>query len=759
MHFAQRLFVAPLLFVVLLIVCGMPAATANAAATADVEIRSVSLGFDGVYKVGYWTPVTVEAAFDEPPSREQLDAITVDLVTSDSDGARTAIAIAADLDSLATGDGESATATFRGYAKFGRTHGYLDVHVRTDAGSALASRSFDRDDEADLPAALATRQMLVLVVGDATNFVEPIRRYSYFKNQSAVMVAVDEVSAMPTDGVGFGAVDVVIASTASAPFVETLADPARAAALDQWVQMGGTLILSAAKNTGELLDASSPLTKWLPGEFDQIVELGQVAAIEAYCETNEPLTIRDERGDVVPFSIVRLRSVKGRIEAYKGSRAANLPLVVRTPYGFGRVAFSALDLAGTGFEHWQGLGPLLARLIEGKLPSSQRDDEETIGQMSHAGYDDLSGQLRAALGDFEATGVGFTPFWVVFAISFIYIVIIAPVDYLVLRRWPQRMALTWITFPLVVILFSVVIYWVALGTKGDQLQRNQVDVVDIDTTSDLVRGTTWITLFSPAATTYDLSLATEAVVHGETETSELPRNQKLFSWLGLPGPALGGMRSSASPPLFTGEYRLAASRDAIRRVPIGKWATKSFFAQWQREQQIPSRAELREVVSATKGLLQGDIDNPSTFALGPGLLFYGDWVFPIPPLQAGEIVSVTDEIFPLNVKSHLTRRTVSEKQEYVDEYDVYETDIHRIVEMLMFYDAVGGEDYTQLTNRYHGRLDMSELIRSGRAVLLAPTSVPASTVLDGESAIEAQGRTWTLVRVVFPVAGVSKDDS
>ena len=73
---------------------------------------------------------------------------------------------------------------------------------------------------------------------------------------------------------------------------------------------------------------------------------------------------------------------------------------------------------------------------------------------------------------------------------FIYILWIGPGDYFLVKRLLKRMELTWITFPVMVLSVSLGAYLLAYHLKGDQLRINQVNLVDVDVETGLVRGTT-----------------------------------------------------------------------------------------------------------------------------------------------------------------------------------------------------------------------------------------------------------------------------
>ena len=79
------------------------------------------------------------------------------------------------------------------------------------------------------------------------------------------------------------------------------------------------------------------------------------------------------------------------------------------------------------------------------------------------------------------------------------------------------------------------------------------------------------------------------------------------------------------------------------------------------------------------------------------------------------------------------------------------------MELLLFHQAAGGDAYTQLTHRYQGYLDGSELIRNGRAILVGriPDSDDAIW-LNGKPPAAAELHHWAAARAVFPVRRPSR---
>ena len=199
---------------------------------------------------------------------------------------------------------------------------------------------------------------------------------------------------------------------------------------------------------------------------------------------------------------------------------------------------------------------------------------ETGTAMMQYGFQDIAGQLRSALDRF--TGVSLVPFGVVIALVIIYIILIGPVDYFFLKRVVGRMQWTWVTFPLIVLAFSLGAYYLAYYLKGDQLRINQVDLVDVDAGSGFVRGTSWANIFSPRMEAYNLSFEPNA-----PDGKPAADARRLTAWLGLPGSGLGGMNQhTGAGSAWQNGYGFTPDLDAMLGVPIQVWSTKSIMGRW-----------------------------------------------------------------------------------------------------------------------------------------------------------------------------------
>jgi hypothetical protein len=243
--------------------------------------------------------------------------------------------------------------------------------------------------------------------------------------------------------------------------------------------------------------------------------------------------------------------------------------------------------------------------------------------------------LKRDMESFEEIPV--IPFtWVALFILF-YIVLVGPLDYFLLKKLFKRLELTWVTFPLTVIVVSVIAYAVAYASKGDDVRINKVDLVDIDLHNPRqVYGETFFTLFSPRVQNYTVGIEPT----GGDWTGPVPER--------APGPVVtlleGGDRTprTGAEALFPRPYRYADEATGMLEVPIPVWATRSFTATWSAP--VPAKAppigindDVGPIRQARKGKgLAGLLTNNLSVELQSATLFYQEKCYYLGTLAPGE---------------------------------------------------------------------------------------------------------------------------
>jgi hypothetical protein len=718
-----------LALVALCAICGVSSTTLGQPLRDDaVRIAGLRAGFDGHFKIGYWTPFDIVLE-----GGEQTLAATVELTVLDGDAVPSRVSTPTD-EPVTIPAGEQVAV--RLYAKLGQLRGDVTVAVQRE-GQLVAARRFAMAVDESLSGALTSEAALVVMLG-ATPTDED---RAHFAKQGAVVTGVSDLDRLPSAWYGYEGVDLVMVATGDPAFASRLAAEAPPwSALDQWVRMGGTLILSTGAQAKTVLAESSPFARLAPGRLKGLVPLYQSTMLEAYVQTSEPLETAAGRFSV---EVPQLADAGGVIEVGAGKALRDLPLVVRTPHGFGQVVWLAFDLEQPPLAHWRGRAQLLEKLWTRSGAKSVDREAGSAGEVTTLGFDDLAGQLKGALDQFE--GVAVMPFWLVAALVVVYIACIGPFDYYLVTRVLRRPEATWITLALTVLAFSVGAYALAYGVKGRQVRLNQVELVDFDVQSRAMRGTAWANLFSPRTESYDLRLATTPM---GSSPGESPR--ELLSWWGLSGRGFGGMNATAgNTPLFTEPYDISPRLDALARVPIAVWSTKAFVGRYWAEVTSPVEAHLAQDAKLT-GTLESRLDTP----LENCVLLYDRWAYPIRRLAPGRTIDL-ETVDPQTVDTYLRHMTVQGDRNVTPPYDRSSLDVPRIVEMMSSHALAGGERYTMLAHEYQGFTDLSGLVRVGRAVLVGRTETSVAQWTRDGVPLDVDGGRWTYLRFVFPVETVS----
>jgi hypothetical protein len=707
---------------------GFLGAKARGQDASPVEIVGVEVGIAGHYKPGLWTPVKVMLR-----GREACTG-RVALTVRDSEGVPVRVTTPDDCPVELVPGREIAAVL---HMRFGRVKSELTAEFEA-SGGAEARRTFWAGATPSFPPALASHRELIVVVGADPSGIEAASLLQERAEDRAAVVSVSGFDQLPDRWYGFESVDVVVlASSRPEAFEAVRRDSPQVAALDQWVRLGGRLVLALGRQAEAVLGENGAMAGFVPGRFERVIPLRQAIALETFAGGGAPMP-RLGAGDRLDLRVPLLGDVRGRVE----SREGNLPLVVRCSRGFGEIVFAAVELDDPTIRAWRDRGQFVRRLlgVADRLAGGPSESAAVL----HYGFDDLSGQLRSALDQYPE--VPLVSFSMVMGLLVVYLVLVGPADYFFLRKVTGRMALTWITFPLVVAAFCAGTYVLAGRLKGDRVRVHQVDLVDVESPTGLLRGTSWANVFSPSADQYDLTFEPQVPSTGQ-------RPSVLAAWFGLPGSGLGGMDPKTSPPLaWTQGYAFSPELDRLVGLPIPTWSTRSVTARWTAQAAVPVEASLREEERA----LVGKVHNRSDITLADALLCHGGWAYELGTLGPGDSVVLDRTSARRDLRTFLTgqRYVVKEGRQLPTPYDRSSSDVAYILRAMMFYSAAGGRQFTGLYHRYQAFVDASDLLRTGNAVLVAQAGGGphgARLLGNGQPLGSPDDRHRTVYRFVFPV--------
>ena len=683
-----------------------------------------AIGFGAQYKVGHWTPVRLRLKTGAEACQGRIV-----LKTHDSDGQWVNFVQQEEVSLAAHED-----RTVVGYLRFGTLEPHLSVGFQTDQNlvtSVYVTSVYPRvSDRAK--ARLATDPLVVVLGGELPEVVTPTQADT--TKLSYISVAAKE---MPDRWYGYEAVDTLILLTGQLSAFDGVTQ-SQWSALERWVQLGGRLVLSVGRNGAAVFDKQHPLARFNPGQFVEVRQQTETAELESIFPSSEQLRT---------FEMTLIRNPQGVVEVPIARGNEQQAFWVRFARGMGQVDLIAADLGRSPWTSWSGRTSLMPRLINGSSAGRPRKGlDMRVEQLTHVGYQDIVGQLRGAMDQFENVRV--FPFGLVAALIGLYALLIGPGDFFMLRRWlALRMQWTWLTFPLLATLFCLLAIGLSRYRDQGRVVVNKVEIIDVDTQSGRVRGTTWAQLYSPQQAQYDLSLTPS----GRLTTEE--KAEVLMCWQGLPGEGLGGLGNPSTTRLSGQAYEVCCrSSRQLRGLSVPVASSTGLSARWSAKVPAGSGSQL---VADRRHFLRGKVHNPLDVDLVDSVVLYQNSSYRIDGvLRSGQTVAL-NQLSHKDLRWKLQQRVVVSNRDvstHWDPEDVRPGQLPRILELMMFYGAAGGESYVDLTHRYQSYVDLSAALRTGRAILVGRSTQSLSDLSDKQELLSAEANAhWTYVRVLFPV--------
>ncbi len=711
-----------------------------AAATDGASEPTIDIGFAQTAKLGHWVPVTVNVPTAVTAVKLELSII---------DGDESPVVYSGPANPMTTDAGTA----YQGLCRFGRRYGSLTATLVGDDGQPVFSQSIDLEASgADLS---ASTDHLTLLLGGSKELEGNLKATFGIATDDANLrlVHVTDFGALPKSELGWQSVDRLIISCASAAGLDSLS-ALQWDAIRKWIGSGGSLVLIADPQNLSLIN-ETPLNQLFAGAKASLETLDSSRELERFVgDSRRRLINRNEPG----IEFAKVPAVTGDelvlLAAEDGS-----PLVIRKAEGFGRVELVAVNLESKRLMEWQSYKTLLEKIFDNRNEDSSggankpRSDGQKAGSaVTHFGYDDITGQLRVPLDDFST--VRFLDFTLIAILIALYIICISVGDYFLLNRLAKKMELTWITFPLIALLFCGIAWGIAKATRPARLQVNQLEIIDIDANEDYSRGTTWVDIYSPSGQHVDVSVSPTTAIGLDVKNSSV-------TWQGLPGDGLGGLETKTTTGFKRTGYRQESSSDAsgeggyqIRQMPLQVSSTRSLVAQFK----IQNPPNFSSQLKVQRDRLSGTLTNPLEVTLYNAKVFFGNYVYLLKkPLQPGDVVYLDTDSDEKTIRTVLNRTSSqgdSDREMGKTKslpWDPRDKSLTRIADIMMFYEAAGGENYTGLTHGYFSKIDCSHLLKLQRAVLVGQIESASSLLVNGQEVKELYDSSISMVRVVLPV--------
>lgn len=583
-------------------------------------------------------------------------------------------------------------------ARFGNTRGEyrLKIFEQTD-GQGKAK--LVHESENFVEEALAETKDVFLVVGPTDAGLEAcVAQMACPADRKPKVVRLDSAADLPQNIALWELVDVLVVTTDDEMVLNSWSGK-QTEALESWVRLGGTVVLSVGKNASKWVE----LPQWKafqPGKLEKVLPVRETAALELFAQSPIPVTLL---GVSEKYRIPVAKFTDFPAPLVVRAEQFDLPLVLRRNLELGTIHWLTFDLDHSALVKWEGRGNLLTSVL-GFAERSKDFETKKIRGMA-LGYDDISGQLRSALDDFE--GLNPVSFTLLTLFFLIYLGIIGPGCWVLCKKMPRwGEAASWTLF-LVASLGGSLLLWTLAGTHGD-VRLNQVQVVDYVQETGSVRQSLWGNVWSPAASRLDLDLEPlqKDVISDENASFRQPSRQ--IHWFGLPGAYLGGMDSqlltsvsgtnagsgsgsgsslgsglgsgsgsasgsasgsgldsASGSDLGSSSGSGSASNSAsdlnemsdsagdaesfcletegkLKNVPFLARSTKSFCANQTFQLKPDARPVFGTLCSENRPGVVGEVRNPLSVPMEHCIVFYGGWAYKIGKLDPGQTFTIDD---------------------------------------------------------------------------------------------------------------------
>ncbi|MEX2016305.1 MAG: hypothetical protein WD873_06665, partial [Candidatus Hydrogenedentales bacterium] len=275
---------------------------------------------------------------------------------------------------------------------------------------------------------------------------------------------------VPDRAVGLEMFDVIFL----APSLQQPLTSPQARALRDWVLRGGRLFVDASERTAAFEQES--LRSWLP-----------------YVPTSNAQEHLAALGREAPFT--RGRRTSGEVVLASG----DIPLIVRRPFGLGIVTVFAVSPDDPAFIGWSEQETYWRDAFDGVIPLS--DERELLDALTEVVEDDDTAAARRLAQEVSEESDGSVRLGLVLLLTALYALIAGPGDYWLVRKL-GRPQLTWITFPLIVIAFTLAAYFGARWWIGGEFSARYSRVTTYVADAGVALETHVTGIFAPHPETY-----------------------------------------------------------------------------------------------------------------------------------------------------------------------------------------------------------------------------------------------------------------
>ncbi|MDR2171859.1 MAG: hypothetical protein LBP59_17075 [Planctomycetaceae bacterium] len=795
------------------------------------NINLVQIGIEGYYKNGLWTQANIHFALPENIKQADQKFIAISINTIDSDGTPVTYrrnftdakisnltknsnsSLSNLTNTNAANAGVDAGATL--YFKPGRHNAKITVNIEFDgkimAAKTLApenkpqqlsqnirqenTRQFSYNNSNEnfiLRQPVPNERQIILIIGNEDIGLQAaIAELALREERRPLIVKINSIASLPDRWFGYEAVDLIALTTTEPEIFNNLyATSPHITAIDKWIKLGGRILFCAGRNAEPLIkninnpnspnnNHEAPLTPFLPGKFEKMTDIRKGDLLETFVLSKRKIQIESINDYLI---MPLLTGAKGVVRLSDGE----MPVISQHLHGFGTITYFGGDLSGKPLASWRDRTALVKKILQWN--SNKQNIPQQDMSLIRPAYNDISGQIRSAADRFDEIKI--MPFSLILIILVAYWLIIGLGDWFIVRKLLKRPILTWLTFPLWILIFCIASYLLVLNGHSNRAILREIVVVDLNPEQNMLRYSVWGNLYSPLDTHYTLNLTdnlTENLTKNLTgnltgNNNNLSNNNatknisvtknindnnsnsanlnnatdddtEFFSWLGLPGDGLGGMNPKTFNPTVWQTGSIHEQPEKIQNVPVQIRSTKSFYG--EKFSANKNLTIIKSELFADEGLPVGELIFDGAPLLNDVVLVYGRWLMPVGSTPNNGKITIDKKSQRRDIGDILLSKIAMDNEalRFIATYNTQSTDVSYIVKVLSVHEQLGGYETIGLFNTFQRSLDMSNILTTNHAVLIG--EVDPQQIAKNNAAIKISSpvdrRTKIILRQVLPI--------
>ncbi|WHH59932.1 hypothetical protein [Petroclostridium sp. X23] len=444
----------------------------SAYAESNVEIISIQGGFDGTYKVGGWTPVTITVKNPGEDFEGEIQII------ADSQMYEFKSAYSQPLN-LAKNAEKQVTI----HVPVSKTRASIDVQILQNNKVLIEQKYYFKK-------ALNPNTLMIGALADNISGLRYLSGADFGNKNFSVQGELTQLSdkTFPANNKVLENFNVILINDFD---VSTLNEEKKQN-LIKWVEDGGLLVLASGPNYKKVYNG-------LPDHL-KIAEVkgeGTLMSLDALQE----YTGKNTTAVPASMQVSLLNTVKDNELVIQDG----VPLIVQQKFGNGFIYCFAFDPGLEPFSTWQGANLAVWQNMVNSTVIGSVTGESWNSKMQYEFYHAMNNALR------YIPSIKMPSFVLLLSIIGAFILVVGPINYFVLKKKDKR-EWAWVTIPAIVVIFSLGIYIIGFGTRFSSAVCSIVSIVEFKNDSKSVDVAAHTGLFNPKRGTLKISTSKDVEV-------------------------------------------------------------------------------------------------------------------------------------------------------------------------------------------------------------------------------------------------------